>query len=150
MQDLFHLAGHWLQATGVWKHHLDPYMNRLPLFPLPKQRAADSSLMMVQLIMLWLLWAVGVTIAVLTFLVELMTGGKVKRHKVVLVRKNQWLEAKIVENNERVQGKLEPPALNVPVKRESGPGKRNEDSKPTNGMKYNEYDDNAMKAFEFE
>ena len=139
LQDLFHSAGHWLQAGGIWKHHLEPYMTRQRLYPLPRQRETEG-LNLIQLVMLWIVWAGGLTIAVLSFLVELVTRGKVERLNDVVVMKNQ---------NE-VPRKVEYPALNVPVKGDSEPVKRNEDSKPTNVMEYNDYDENAMKAFDFE
>ena len=141
LQDLFHQPGHWLQAGGIWKHHLEPYMTRQPLHPLPRQREGEG-LKPIQLVMLWIVWAIGLTIALLTFLFELVTRGKEERLNDVIVMKNQ---------NE-VPRKVEYPALNVPVKGDSEPVKRNEDSKPTtiHVMEYNDYDENAIKAFDFE
>ena len=114
-------------------------MTRQPLFPLPRQ-SEGKGLILVQLVMLWIVWAGGLTIAVFSFLVELMTGGMVERLNDVVVMKNV----------KEVPVKVEYPALNVPVKGDSEPGKRNEDSKPTNVMEFNDYDENAMKLFDFE
>ena len=35
-QDEFHMGTHWLQAGGVFRKILDPFMNSLPDEPLPK------------------------------------------------------------------------------------------------------------------
>ena len=116
-------------------------MTKMPLFPLPRQRESEG-LINVQLVMLWIVWGGGLTIAVLSFLVELVTRGKVERLNDVVVMKNE----------KEVPHKVEYPALNVPVKGDSEPVKRNEDSKPTtiHVMEYNDYDENAIKAFDFE
>ena len=114
-------------------------MTRQHLYPLPRQRESEG-LNILQLVMLWIVWAVGLTISLLSFLVELATGGKVVRTHGVVVRQNEWTAPDEVEY----------PAFNVPVKGDSDPVKRNEDFKPTNVMEYNEYDENAMKEFDFE
>ena len=59
---------------------LDDYMNAEPLIPLPKQ-IPNASLESVQLLMLFLLWAVGMALGILAFLVELAVGLKAKQHK---------------------------------------------------------------------
>ena len=61
-------------------------MNGEPFIPLPKQRH-NKPLMPVQLLMLWLMWACGVTAGLIVFLVELKAGVK-ERHKEV--RKIAW------------------------------------------------------------
>ena len=55
-------------------------MNAEPLIPLPKQ-IPNVGLKPVQLSMLLLVWAVGIALGVLSFLVELVIGVKVKQHK---------------------------------------------------------------------
>ena len=116
-------------------------MTRQPLDPLPRQSEGEA-LTALQLVMLWILWAGGLTIAMLSFLSELMTGRKVQRLND---------EVNVI-NVREVTGKIEHPALNVPVKGDSAPGKRNEVSKPTNVMvmEYNDYDEVAKKEFDFE
>ena len=49
-------------------------MNAEPLIPLPKQRS-NESLNHTQLIMLWLILAIGLTLGLLFFLVELKLGN---------------------------------------------------------------------------
>ena len=54
-------------------------MNKLKVEPLPKKSKLEG-LTPEQLTMLWLIWSIGITVAVLAFLVELMAGVK-KKHK---------------------------------------------------------------------
>ena len=62
-------------------------MNAEPLIPLPKQRP-NTGLEPVQLLMLFLLWALGMTLAILAFLAELMLGVKAKQHKPKVTTQN--------------------------------------------------------------
>ena len=78
-KEIFHSATHWLQACGIFKRILEPYMNKLKVEPLPKKSKLEG-LTPEQLTMLWLIWSIGITVAVLAFLVELMAGVK-KKHK---------------------------------------------------------------------
>ena len=66
---------HWLQASGVVAHILDPYMNREAIAQLPKKTSSNEPLNLVQLIMLWLIWASGMAVGTLAFLVELKFGS---------------------------------------------------------------------------
>ena len=74
------LPVHWLQASGVFTHILDPYMNTEAVDQLPKKTSSNEPLYLVQLIMLWLIWASGMMLGTLVFLVELKFGypGKAK------------------------------------------------------------------------
>ena len=80
MQDVIPSATYWLQACGIFEKILDDYMNAEPLIPLPKQRP-NTGLEPVELLKLFLLWAVGMTLAILAFLAEVMLGVKAK-HRV--------------------------------------------------------------------
>ena len=75
LQELFNLPVHWLQASGVVAHILDPYMNREAIAQLPKKTSSNEPLNLVQLIMLWLIWASGMAVGTLAFLVELKFGS---------------------------------------------------------------------------
>ena len=61
---------------------MDTYLNAEPSIPLPKKSPIDG-LTFAQLNMLWLMWASGLTLSVLAFLVECMTGSKAHRQNVV-------------------------------------------------------------------
>ena len=66
---------HWLQASGVFTHILDPYMNTEAVDQLPKKTSSNEPLYLVQLIMLWLIWSSGMAVGTLAFLVELNFGS---------------------------------------------------------------------------
>ena len=57
-QDIFHSTTHWLQDFGIFTKIMDPYLNAEPLIPLPKVRI-NEAFTVEQLIMLWLIWAIG-------------------------------------------------------------------------------------------
>ena len=80
-QDVFHSATHWLHACGIFAKILDDYMNAKPFIPLPKQRH-NEGLKSVQLLMLFLILAFGLTLGILAFFVEFSVGPKRKQHKV--------------------------------------------------------------------
>ena len=52
---------------------MDPYLNAEPLIPVPKVRI-NEAFTVEQLIMLWLIWASGVTLGTLAFMFELCTS----------------------------------------------------------------------------
>ena len=54
---------------------LDPYMNAEPLIPLPKKKP-NESLKPVQLLMLFVVWAFGITLGISAFLAEFWVGAK--------------------------------------------------------------------------
>ena len=66
-------------------------MNGEPFIPLPKQRH-NEPLTIVQLMMLWLMWACGMAAGIIAFLVELKAGVK-EKHKDV--RKIAWAKIPI-------------------------------------------------------
>ena len=80
---------HWLQACGIFSKIMDPFMNDPtdPLKPLPK-KSLNESLKVIQLIGLWLMWAIGVAAGLLAFFVEAMAGVKAKWHSHRAVRQN--------------------------------------------------------------
>ena len=55
-------------------------MNAEPLIPLPTQRSQEG-LGLVQLLMLFLIWAGGITLGISAFLAELGVGTKAKKGK---------------------------------------------------------------------
>ena len=73
-------------------------MNEEPLIPLPKQRPNDG-LEPVELLMLFLLWAVGITLGIFAFLAELSLIVRV-----------------IKANHQNDQGKKEPEMTNPEAK----------------------------------
>ena len=76
------MAVHWLQASGVIAHILDPYMNKEAIAQLPKKTSGNEPLNMVQLIMLWLIWASGMSVGTLAFLAEFKFGSHGKERRV--------------------------------------------------------------------
>ena len=62
-------------------------MNKIPLIPLPKQ-SEDEPLKPIQLVMLWLIWASGILLSLVAFLIEQTRycGVKGNPHKVVKKR----------------------------------------------------------------
>ena len=70
LQDIFHSTAHWLQDCGIYRKIAEPYLNAEPLIPLPKVRD-NEALGPDQLITLWLIWACGITLGTLAFLLEL-------------------------------------------------------------------------------
>ena len=77
LQDIFHSTTHWLHASGIFGKIKDEHMDAEFLIPLPKKRP-NSGLEPIQLLMLFLLWVLGITIGTLTLLAELMIGVKTK------------------------------------------------------------------------
>ena len=73
-------------------------MNAEPLIPLPKQRP-NTGLEPVQLLMLFLLWALGMTLAILAFLAELMLGVKAKQRKHIIMKEGMKQTDLIVRNS---------------------------------------------------
>ena len=51
-------------------------MNREAIAQLPKKTSSNEPLYLVQLIMLWLIWASGMSVGTLAFLVELKFGSQ--------------------------------------------------------------------------
>ena len=76
------LPVHWLQASGVFTHILDPYMNTEAVDQLPKKTSSNEPLYLVQLIMLWLIWASGMAVGTLAFLAEFKFGSHGKKRRV--------------------------------------------------------------------
>ena len=68
LQDILHSTVHQLQAGGIFGKIVGPYDSE-PLIPLPKVRN-NEAMKAEQLIMLWLIWSGGITLAVLAFLFE--------------------------------------------------------------------------------
>ena len=71
------MGTHWLQATGIFRKILDPYMNAQPDLPLKRLRDADEALRPVQLIMLFIVWAFGMSCAIISFVGELRYGVQI-------------------------------------------------------------------------
>ena len=57
-------------------------MNREAIAQLPKKTSSNEPLNMVQLIMLWLIWASGMALGTLAFLAELKFGSLSKERRV--------------------------------------------------------------------
>ena len=66
-------------------------MNKIPLIPLPQQ-SIDEPLKPSQLSMIWFIWAAGIILALIAFMMECI-GYRVKGkpHKVVVVHKTTKL-----------------------------------------------------------
>ena len=73
-QDVFHMGTHWLQAGGIFRKILDPFMNAQPDLPLKKLRGADEALKPEQVIMLFVVWGFGITCALISFVGEFWDG----------------------------------------------------------------------------
>ena len=58
---------------------IDPYLNAEPFIPLPKVRV-NGALVPEQLIMLWWIWAGGMALGMLVFLIEQLPGVKAKEN----------------------------------------------------------------------
>ena len=96
LQDIFHSTSHWLQDCGIYRKIAEPYLNAEPLIPLPKVRD-NEALVPDQLIALWLIWACGITLGTLVFLLELTSIKQLK---------HLWsdIKAKIVGLAEKILG----------------------------------------------
>ena len=70
-QDVFHMGTHWMQAGGIFRKILDPFMNAQPDLPLKRLRGADEALKPEQLTMLFIVWGFGMSCALLSFVGEL-------------------------------------------------------------------------------
>ena len=57
-------------------------MNREAIAQLPKKTSSNEPLYLVQLIMLWLIWASGMALGTLAFLAELKFGSLSKERRV--------------------------------------------------------------------
>ena len=57
-------------------------MNREAIAQLPRKTSSNEPLTLVQLIMLWLIWASGMAVGTLAFLVELKFGSLGKERRV--------------------------------------------------------------------
>ena len=65
------MGTHWLQAGGIFRKILDPFMNAQPNIPLERLRGADEALQPVQIIMLFVIWGFGMACALISFIGEL-------------------------------------------------------------------------------
>ena len=65
------MGTHWMQAGGIFPKIMDPYMNALPDQPLRKLRDPDAALEVVQILMLFIVWGAGTTLAIIAFVGEL-------------------------------------------------------------------------------
>ena len=68
------MGTHWLQAGGIFRKILDPYMNAQPDLPLKRLRGADEALQPVQLFMLFIIWGFGMSCALISFVGEIRDG----------------------------------------------------------------------------
>ena len=57
-------------------------MNREAIAQLPKKTSSNEPLYLVQLIMLWLIWASGMVVGTLAFLAEIKVGSLGKKRRV--------------------------------------------------------------------
>ena len=81
-----------MQDCGIYRKIAEPYLNAEPLLTLPKVRD-NEALGPDQLVMLWLIWACGVILGTLAFLVE-------ARRKLVKL----YVKAKMVRLVEKILG----------------------------------------------
>ena len=96
MQDILHSTVHWLQACGIFRKIVDPYDSE-PLIPLPKVRN-NEAMRADQLIMLWLIWSGGITLAVLAFLFEFCSQVFTFEENALKAKQNEtFAEVKITK-----------------------------------------------------
>ena len=98
-------------------------MNAEPLYPLPKQRDNDS-LKLVQLLMLFLIWSFGTTIALLLFFFELVIGARQnaernEQNKIIHPLENISIDGEVPAINEVAipinENKITHPIENMPT-----------------------------------
>ena len=65
-------------------------MNREAIAQLPKKTSSNEPLYLVQLIMLWLIWASGMMLGTLAFLVELKFGSTGKARSLNYNTRFAW------------------------------------------------------------
>ena len=63
----------------MFDKYVDNYMNAEPLIPLPKENN-NKPLVIIELMMLWLIWASGLIAGLFLFILEQIVGH-MKRHK---------------------------------------------------------------------
>ena len=73
---------HWLQACGIFQKIKNDGMDLITpnIIPLPNQRI-DEPLILEQFLILWLIFAIGLALAVTAFLFEIGIGVRAKEHK---------------------------------------------------------------------
>ena len=83
LQDVFHMGTHWLQACGIFRKIMDPYMNVLPDLPLKTLRGSDEALQPAQLIMIFFIWSFGLSCALVSFVIELAVARLVGENSYI-------------------------------------------------------------------